>query len=186
MDNANKLNLQELIKKPAVMIGGAVVIVVVLLMLIFGRGGAVSDPKATELKNLSNRHGSTIKIIDKYAKEARSANLRSNLAQANIILTANKSEIDEYYKEAFSKLKDVKATFKEEPRESLTVKLEEGIVSNNLDKVLQSAVIGELEDIGSAMQSVKKNNPEKKKLDALMDKLNINIQTIIDRVNEPL
>lgn len=185
MDDGNKFNLKDLIKKPAVIVGGVVVVLILLGTLIFGGGESV-DPRAVEIKNLSNRHAAVIEVIDKYGKDVRSANLRSNLAQASIILTANKSEVDEYYKSSFAKLKEVKATFKEKPSEKIVAKLEDGIVDNNLDKVLQATVVGELEEISRQIVEVRQNNSEKKKLGALMDKLGVNIQTLRERVGQPL
>lgn len=185
MDNANKIDLRELIRKPAVMIGGAVLFLIIMATLIFGRGEAV-DNKAVEVKNLVNMHGATIEVIEKYSKNVRSANLKANLSEANIILTANKSEIEDYYKEYFKNSKNVVATFKEKPKKEITDKLEEGIVSNNLDRVLQEVTNDQLDGIIEKLQAAKSNNPEKKKLGVMVDKLKINVQTILVKINEPL
>lgn len=185
MDDGNKFNIGELIRKPVVIIIGVVLVLIILGMLLFG-GSEETNPRAVELKNLINRHSATIDVADKYGKDVRSANLRSNLSQVNIILTANKSEIEEYYKEAFKSVKNVKATFAEKPAKELTEKLDEGIVDNNLDKVLQKVVNDELVEINSEMQEVRKNNSDKKKLIVLMDRLRLNVNDLLGKVNQPL
>ena len=185
MNSSNKFNIAEFIKKPQVIIGGVVLLLIIVLMLVFGRGGG-QDPTALSIKNLSNRHAATIEFIDKYSNDVRSANLISNASQVTIILTADKSEIDDYYSEVYKGTKPIKATFKAKPRAEIIKKLDESSILNNLDSDLQKTIESELLAIQSDMQKIKKNNPDKKKLNTLMDKLILNTQTMRTRVGEPL
>lgn len=185
MNSSNKFNIAEFIKNPKVIIGAVVLMVIMVLVILFG-GGDGQDPTMLSMKNLSNRHGATVEFIDKYSKNIRSANLTANTSQVTIILTADKSEIDEYYAEVYKGMKPVKATFKAKPRAEITEKLDKSVILNNLDSDLQETIKSELLAIQSDMQKIKKNNPDKKRLTALIDKLILNTQTMVTRVSQPL
>jgi hypothetical protein len=185
MDSSKKFDIKEFVKKPQVIIGGVILIVIMLLVGLFGRGGG-QDPAAVSIRNFSNRHAATVDVVDKYIGNVRSANYKANSSQVTIILTADKSEIDNYYKEAFKGKKPVKTTFGPKMRKDLKTKLDKSLLLNNLDSDLQSTMNDELVAIQTEAQKIKKANPDKKKLTALMDKIILNTQTVIARNNEPL
>lgn len=185
MNSSNKFDIAEFIKKPQVIIASVALVVIVILILLLG-GSDGQDPTMLSMKNLSNRHGATVEFIDKYSKKIRSANLTANASQVTIILTADKSEIDEYYAEVYKGMKPVKATFKAKARTEITDKLDKSVILNNLDSDLQETIKSELLAVQSDMQKIKKNNPEKKRLTALMDKLILNTQTMVTRISQPL
>ncbi len=185
MNSSSKFDIAEFIKKPKVIIAGVVLVVIVILVLLLG-GSDGQDPTMLSMKNLSNRHEATVEFIDKYSKNIRSANLTSNSSQVTIILTADKSEIDDYYAEVYKGMKPVKATFKAKTRAEIKDKLDKSVILNNLDSDLQETIKSELLAIQSDMQKIKKNNPDKKRLVTLMDKLILNTQTMVTRVSQPL
>lgn len=185
MDSSNKFDIKQFIKKPQVMIAGVVLVIIMVLIGIFGRGGG-QDPVAVSIRNLSNRHAATIDLVENYINDVRSANYRSNSSQVTIILTADKSEIDDYYKEAFKGQKAVKTTFSSKLRKDLETELDKSLVLNNLDSDLQKAVAKELTSILQEAEKMRKANTDKKKMVALMDKVILNTQSMIQRNNEPL
>ncbi len=176
--------IKDFIKKPAAIIGGVILGIVLLFFIFFGRGGG-QDPMAKSVKNLTNRHQALITVIDNYSGNIKSAKLKSNLSQVSIILTADKNDIDTYYSGLSKDVKkNVVATYKVKPTKDITSKLDEAKISNNLDSELRSSVISELEAIQSATQTIKKDNPDKPKLNVLLDKLILNTQTLLTRMNE--
>jgi hypothetical protein len=185
IQNNQKVDIAELIKKPKVQIGAGVLLVMIILVAVFGRSEG-QDPIAVSIKNLGNRHSATIEMIDEYSKTIRSANLRSNLSQTSIILTADKAEIDAYYKEAFKGAKPVKASTSAKMKKDLKESLDQSAILNNLDADLQKAVRDELVGIKSDTAKVRAANPDKKKLQTLMDKITLNTDTVIGRIEEPL
>ncbi len=184
-NNDQKIDINELIRKPKVQIGAGVLLVMIILVAVFGRSEG-QDPIALSIKNLTNRHEATVDLIDEYSKTVRSANLRSNLSQASIILTADKAEIDVYYKEAFKGAKPVKGATSVKIKKELKASLDESVILNNLDVDLQKAVSAELVGIKNDVAKVRAANPDKKKLQTLMDKVTLNTDTVIGRVEEPL
>lgn len=185
MNSSNKFDITEFIKKPKVLIAGAVLFVLIIVLVLLSGGGG-QDPTALSVKNLSNRHAATIEFIDKYSKNVRSANLIANISQVTIILTADKSEIDNYYTEVNKGKPPVKTTFKSKARAEIIERLDKSSILNNLDADLQETIESELLAIQTDMQKIKKNSSDKKRLTALMDKLILNTQTMRTRINEPL
>lgn len=176
-------DIKEFIKKPAVVIVGVVVVIILLFSVFFG-GGDGQDPTAKSVKNLSNRHEALITLIDGYSNGVKGATLKANLSQVSIILTADKNDIDAYYKTAFKSAKKVTASFSAKPSKELTQKLDQSKIANNLDSDIKTVVESELEAIGSAIEKLKKENPEKEKLNVLADKLILNTQTMLTRLEE--
>lgn len=177
-------DIKKFIKKPAVAIAGVVAILIIVFFVLFGRGGG-QDPAAKSVKDLSNRHQALVGAIDSYSKDIKSASLKSNISQISIILTADKNDIDTYYS-GFSKeiRKKVKASVKTKPTKEVLDSLEQAKISNNLDSELKSTIRSELEAIQSSVQRIKKSYPDKKELGALADKLILNTQTMLVRLDE--
>jgi hypothetical protein len=186
MDSSNnsKLDgLKNLLKKPAFMVGGAVVVLLLIFFTLFGGGGG-QDPTAKGLRNLSNQHEATLNLIDSYSKDVRSDSLKSTLSQVSIILTADKNEIDLYYTEAYRLLKDVRPTVSAKPDKDLIKALDDAAILNNLDSALKTAVLSELRSLQGSIQELRRQNAEKKDLVALMQKVNLNTQTVLVRLEE--
>lgn len=179
----SSFGIKAFVKKPAVFIVGVIIILILIFSLLFGGGGG-QDPTAKSVKNLSNRHQALISVIDSYSGDVRSANLKSNLSQVSIILTADKNDIDVYFSGLSKESKKVKSSFSARPRKEIVTKLDQAKISNNLDSELKSTVKDELQAIEDATQKVKKANATKAKLNALADKLVLNTQTMFTTVDQ--
>lgn len=179
----DSFDIKKFIKKPAVIIVAAVLAIVLVFSLFFG-GGDGQDPSAKASKNLSNRHQALVTIIDQYSSGVRSATLKANLSQVSIILTADKNEIDAYIKATSQPGKKITATFSVKPSKELTQKLDKAKIANNLDSEIKTVVESELNAIGSATEKMKRDFPGEAKLVALTDRLILNTQTMLTRLDE--
>lgn len=176
-------DIKEFIKKPAVIIVAVIIVLGILFSIFFGGGGG-QDPTAKSVKNLSNRHQALITLIDQYSPGVKSATLKANLSQVSIILTADKNDVDAYSKSIAVKGKKVTTSYSSKPAKELIGKLDKAKIANNLDSEIKAVVRSELESLNTATQSLKKNNPDKEKLVALVDKLTLNNQTMLTRLGE--
>lgn len=179
----DSFDIKKFIKKPAVIIVAAVLAIVLVFSLFFG-GGDGQDPSAKASKNLSNRHQALVTLIDQYSSDVRSATLRANLSQVSIILTADKNEIDAYIKVASQPGKKITATFSIKPSKELIQRLDKAKIANNLDSEIKTVVESELNAIGSATEKMKRDFPGEVKLVALTDRLILNTQTMLTRLDE--
>ncbi|HRV75874.1 MAG: hypothetical protein H6799_00845 [Candidatus Nomurabacteria bacterium] len=179
----SSFDLSAFVKKPIVMIGGVIIILILLFMIFFGGGGG-EDPTAKSVKNLSNQHQALVNLIDGYSRSVKSANLKSNISQVSIILIANKNDLDTYFSGLSKESRKVKSTVSTKPKKDLITRLDQAKISNNLDSEIKSVVLSELQLIENAIQKIKKENSNKASLSVLTDKLILNNQTIITRLNE--
>lgn len=179
----SSFDIKAIVKKPSVIAAAAVIVLILIFTMLFG-GGDGQDPTAKSVKNLSNRHQALVSVIDTYSSGVKSASLKSNLSQVSIILVANKNDVDAYFAGLSKESKKVKSSFSAKPKKEITDRLDQAKISNNLDSELKNTVRSELEAIEDATQKLKKDNPDKVKLVALADKLVLNTQTMIIRVDE--
>jgi hypothetical protein len=183
MDSSKDSRFKNIVKKPAFIIAGAVLVVVLLFMTLFGGGGG-QDPTAKSLKNLSNQHEATLSLIDSYSRNVRSESLKSTLSQVSIILAADKNDIDVYYSQQYAALKDVKSSVSAKADKELTSALDDAAILNNLDSALKNAVNNELRLLQGSIEDIRSDNSKNEELVSLMQKLNLNTQTVLTRLGE--